>query len=80
MTHTHTHKHTLGRTLWTRDRTVAETVSENTQHSQGPNVHYPKGIRTHKPTMRTVAGPFFRRRDHRNRLECFDSFNLNVYS
>jgi len=46
---------------------VAET-SDNTQHSQQPDIHAPGGIRTHYLSRRAPADPYLRTRGHWDRL------------
>ena len=48
MTHTHTHARAV-RLLWTRDRPIAETTTQNTQHSLKTDNHAAGGIRTYNP-------------------------------
>jgi len=67
-THTHTHTHTLGTT--SRDEVIAPTqitVPDNTQHSQGREVHARTDIRNRSFSNRAAADPCLRPRCHRNR-------------
>ena len=57
--------HSVG-LLWTSDRPVAETSTDNTQHSR--HIHTPGGIRTRTPSKRAAADPRLRPRGHRDRL------------
>jgi hypothetical protein len=42
-------------------------LSDNTQHSQLTDIHFPGGIRTHNPSKRAAADPPLRPRDHWDR-------------
>ena len=42
--------------LWMSDGFISGTVPDNTQYSQGTDIHTPGGIRTRNPSKR-VAGP-----------------------
>jgi hypothetical protein len=67
--HTQTHSdtpHSVG-ILWTSDQPDAETLPDNTQHSQETDIHASGGIRTRIPNKPAAADPRLGRRDHRNR-------------
>jgi len=42
-------------------------LPDNTQHSQGRNIHAPAGIRTRNPSKQAAADPSLRPRGHRGR-------------
>lgn len=51
------------RLLWMSDRPVSETSSwQPTKLSQETNIHYPGGIRTHRPRKQSPAHPLLRPR------------------
>jgi len=58
--------HSVG-LLWTSDQPVAETLPDNTQHSQQTAIHAPGWIRSRNPTKRAAAGSRFRQRGHWDR-------------
>ena len=64
---------------WTSDQLVAETLPDNTQHSQHTNIHAPGGIRTHNPSRRTAADLRLRPRGHWDRQNSF-KINFSVVS
>jgi hypothetical protein len=59
--------HSVG-LLWTSDRPIAETSTDNTHHSQETHIHAPGRIRTRNPSKRAAADPRLRQRGHRDRL------------
>jgi len=46
----------------TNDRSLHRPLPDNTQHSKGPNIHVPSGIRTRSPSKGAAKDP--RRRSH----------------
>jgi hypothetical protein len=52
ITHSDT-PHSVG-LIWTSDQLVAETTTDNTQHSQKKDIHAPGGIRTYNPSKRAA--------------------------
>jgi hypothetical protein len=50
--------------LWTSDQPDAETLPDNTQHSQGTEIHAAGGIRTRNRRKLTAADPRLRPRGH----------------
>ena len=60
--------------LWTSDKLVAQTLPDNTQHSQETNIHAPGGIRTHK--FQLANG--LRSRGHWDRLSMITRSNFSV--
>jgi hypothetical protein len=63
--HTDT-QHSVG-LLWTRNQPIAETLPDNTQHSQATDIHAPGRIRTRKPNKQAAADLRLRLRGHRER-------------
>jgi hypothetical protein len=67
------HDHTLLDTpqsvglLWTSDQLVAETSTDNTQHSQQTDIHAHGGIRTHNPSKRAAEDLRLRPHGHWDR-------------
>ena len=59
--HTQRHTHYEG-VLWTRDRSDARPLTENTQDPQGTDFHTLGGIRTRNPRKRAAADPRLRDR------------------
>jgi hypothetical protein len=55
--------------LWTIDQPDAETVPDNTQHSQETDIHAFGGIRTHNPSKRAAADPCLRPRGDWDKTE-----------
>jgi hypothetical protein len=55
--------------LWTSDKSVAETSTWHTQHSQQTNIHSPGGIRTHNLSRRAAEDLRLRSRGHWDRKE-----------
>jgi len=58
--------HSVG-ILWTNDQPDAETLPDNTQHSQEKGIHAPGGIQTRNPKKPAAADPRLGRLGHRNR-------------
>jgi hypothetical protein len=54
--------------LWTSDQPVAQTLPNNTQHSQQTDYHAPGGIRTHNLSRRATADRLLTPRGHWDRL------------
>ena len=59
--------HSVG-LVQTIDQSVAQTLPDNTHHSQEPDIHAPARIRTRSPSKRKAADPGLRPRGHRDRL------------
>ena len=51
----HTQWHTTVGLLWTSDQLIAETSTDNTQHSHQTSIHLPGGIQTHNLSRRAAA-------------------------
>ena len=66
--------HSVG-LLWTSDQLVAETIPENTQHSQQTNIHDTGGIRTHNLITRAAPELRLRPRGHRDRQPAVTASN-----
>ena len=54
--------------LWKSDQLVAETLPDNTQHSQQTDIHAPGGIRTHDLSKLVAADLRLRPRGHWDRI------------
>jgi len=61
-----THTDSVG-LLWTRDGPVAE-ASDNTQHSQGTDIHGPRGIGTRSSSKLEAVDPLLTPRGPRNQI------------
>ena len=60
--------------IWTSYQPDAE-ISNNTQHSQGTDIHVAGGIRSHNPIKRVASDPSLRPRGHWDR----QSNNINTH-
>jgi hypothetical protein len=58
--------HSVG-LLWTSDQLVAETLPDNTHHSQQTDIHAPGEIRTHSHSKQAAADPRLKPRGHWDR-------------
>ena len=56
---------------WTSDQPVAETIPDNTQHSQQTDIHAPGGIQTHNLSRHVATDLCLRPRSHWNRQQYY---------